>query len=75
MLSGQVILKLTPENMGMSCYLLQSVDDEIHEVLEVVTFLLLSDDSAVTVVDPNGGQISVVDNDGTLQIENDLRAQ
>lgn len=73
MMSSEVIVELTPENGGMSCHFLQSVDDEIDKNLEVVTFSLFSDDDdprpGITEVDPNRGQISVLDNDGKFHLQ------
>ena len=66
MIADQVVVTLTPENASMSCRFLQNVDDQLDENLEVLTFSLLSGDPAITGVDPNGGQIRVVDNDGNF---------
>lgn len=68
LMPGQVIVTLSPGNMGAVCHPIQSFDDQIHENQEMLTFALFSDDPAVTQINPSGGQIIVFDNDGKIII-------
>ena len=60
------VLTFSPGSTAILCFIVQSVDDQISEDLENFIFALLSEDPAITGVNPSGVQISVVDNDGKV---------
>ena len=52
----------------MNCGVVQTEDDVNLESDEVITFSAFSDDSAITEIQPSGGQIGVQDNDSKLNL-------
>lgn len=57
-------MTFSPNSGNIICYSALSTDDQVVETLETFTFSLLSDDPAITGINPSVGQISVLDNDG-----------
>lgn len=61
---NEAVVTFTPTSPSINCYTVQSIEDTIFEELEIFPFSLFSDDPAVTAINPNGGQIVLLDDEG-----------
>ena len=64
--ANPLLVTLSPQQQGPRCESVQATDDSIVENAEAYSFIITSDDSAVSQMQPRSGQINIQDNDCKL---------